>query len=76
MPIWKIPVTWEMSGFVTVKSDKLEDAMDAVKLDNDDIPLPEGSYVDGSFDLSTPEIEIVRECYNNNQPDKEDNEND
>ena len=43
---------------------------------NDDIPLPEGNYVDGSFSLSSPEVEIVRECYNNNQPDEEENDND
>ncbi len=73
--IWRIPVTWEMCGIVEVESDKLEDAMDMVKKD-DEIELPEGYYVDGSLDLSYLEIETVRAYYNNHQPDKEKDEND
>ena len=77
MPRWKIPVTWEVCGFVHVDADRLEDAMDYVRNDGDHIKLPSDSeYVDGSFDLSMYETECIRQCYNNNQPDKEDNNND
>ena len=30
MPRWKIPVTWEVCGFVHVDADRLEEAMDYV----------------------------------------------
>lgn len=77
MPMWNLPVTWEVSGFVKVEADRLEDAMDYVKNNGDHIKLPrESNYVDGSFDLSQYEVECIRQAYNNNQPDKEDNKND
>ena len=76
MPIWRIPVTWEMCGIVELEGNRLEDVMDKVKHNNDDIGLPEGNYVDGSFDLSNNETEIVREAYNNNQQDEEEDKND
>ena len=77
MPRWKIPVTWEVCGFVHVDADRLEDAMDYVNNHGDHIKLPsEANYVDGSFDLSMYETECIRQCYNNNQPDKEENKND
>lgn len=35
------------------------------------IPLPiDGNYVDGSWELSAPNPDYVRECYNNNQKNK------
>ena len=40
MPRWKIPVTWEVCGFVHVDADRLEDAMDYVRNDGDHIKLP------------------------------------
>ena len=77
MPRWKIPVTWEVCGFVHIDADRLDDAMDYVKNNGDHIKLPrDASYVDGSFDLSQYEVECIRRAYNNNQPDKEDNKND
>ena len=71
MKQWKIPVTWEMCGIVTVKADTLEGAMDIARND-DGVLIPEdGGYVDGSWDLSMDDEETVRECYNNNQTDEE-----
>ena len=71
------PRDWEVCGIVEVERDRLEDAMDYVRNDGDHIKLPrEAHYVDGSFDLSMYETECIRQCYNNNQPDKEENEND
>lgn len=72
MKTWKIPVTWEMSGFVKVNAATLDEAMEIARTD-DTIPLPEKScYVDGSFDLSMHETEYIRTCYNNGQTDEED----
>ena len=48
-----IPVVWEMCGTVSVEAKTLKEAIEIVRDDNDDIPLPEGNYVDGSFQLST-----------------------
>ena len=77
MPRWKIPVTWEVCGFVHVDADRLEDAMDYVKNHGDHIKLPRNSsYVDGSFDLSQYEVDCIRSAYNKNKPDKEENNND
>lgn len=73
MKTWKIPVAWEVCGLMEIQASTLEEAMDIAKND-DTIPLPDGYYIDGSFDLDCYEIEIIRECYNDNQ--KDDNEED
>ena len=70
--LWKIPVTWEMCGYAYVDAPTLEGAMEKVRCDNDDIPLPgDASYVDGSFDLSYDDVEEVRSLHNDNEPDVE-----
>ena len=56
---FKIPVVWEMCGMVTVEAKNLKEAIEIVKNDNDDIPLPEGNYVDGSFQLSTEDEGVI-----------------
>lgn len=66
---WKIPVTWEMAGVVTVEADTLQEAIDRANND-DDIGLPSGDYVESSFEVSFDEPELIRELYNNNQPDE------
>lgn len=60
MSIWKIPVTWEMCGIVTVGAETLVQAME-IACDKDGIiPLPSDcSYVDGSWSLSSDDEEIV-----------------
>ncbi len=62
----KLPVTWEMCGIVEVEA---EDAVDAVHIAKetdllDHTPLPEGTYVDGSFALTSDEVDFV-EFYQN-----------
>lgn len=49
MKKFKIPVCWEMYGYIEVEADNLEDAMDKIK--DDSTPLPEGAYVEGSFQV-------------------------
>jgi len=46
-PTFKIPVTWEMIGYVYLKADSLEQAVELAK--SESLPLPEGSYAEGSF---------------------------
>lgn len=72
MKSWKIPVTWEMCGIVTVEADRLEEAMEKVRRAGN-ISLPQdGIYVDSTLDLSMNEDEEIRSCFNNNQKDEGD----
>lgn len=71
LPKWKIPVTWQVCGFVYIDACSLEEAMEIAKDEDGQIPLPiDGDYVDGSWVLSETNPDYVRECYNNNQKDK------
>lgn len=57
----KIAVTWEMCGYIEVDAVSTEEAMQKVKNDPDDYDLPKnGDYVDGSFHLSTEDVEIMK----------------
>ena len=70
MKRWKIPVTWEVCGYVYVDADTLVEAMETAKDDEGVIPLPtESDYVDGSWRLSETDENFVREMYNDNQQD-------
>lgn len=70
MKKWKIPVTWEVCGYVYVDADTLVEAMETARDDEGVIPLPtESDYVDGSWRLSETEENFVREMYNDNQQD-------
>ena len=66
----KIPVTWEVCGYVYVDADTLVEAMETARDDEGVIPLPtESDYVDGSWRLSEADENFVREMYNDNQQD-------
>ena len=69
MKKWTIPVTWEVFGLVTVKAESLSEAIERVRSDEDNLPLPSGEYVDGSFDVSYDDEDFVRSFYNNDQED-------
>ena len=55
--IMRLAVTWEMAGYVDVEANALEDAMEKFKKESDYIKLPNGDYVDGSFRLSTEDVD-------------------
>lgn len=59
----KVAVTWEMCGYVDIPEAKtVEEAMGIFNKDSDYISLPtDGEYVDGSFQLSTDDIDEM-EC--------------
>ena len=70
MKKWKIPVTWEVCGYVYVDADTLVEAMETARDDEGVIPLPtESDYVDGSWRLSETDENFVREMYKDNQQD-------
>ncbi|MFQ7099261.1 MAG: hypothetical protein ACLRRO_03525 [Lachnospira eligens] len=53
----RLAVTWEMAGYVDVEADTLEDTMEKFNKESDYIKLPNGDYVDGSFRLSTEDVD-------------------
>nr|DAQ68157.1 MAG TPA: hypothetical protein [Bacteriophage sp.] len=55
--IMRLAVTWEMAGYVDVEADTLEDTMEKFNKESDYIKLPNGDYVDGSFRLSTEDVD-------------------
>ena len=58
----RIAVTWEMCGYIEVEADDIEEAMDMVRKNPDDYSLPSdgGIYVNGSFCLSTEDVETMK----------------
>ena len=59
---FKMPVTWEVCGFVNVEADSIEDAIQEFKKNSDcyELPINDCEYVEGSFELSTDEPEIIK----------------
>jgi hypothetical protein len=51
---YKIPVSWEMYGYITVQADTLEDAIEMAK----DFPLPDGSYIEDSFQIDIEALTV------------------
>jgi hypothetical protein len=56
---FKVPVVWEVYGKVEVEAETKEEAIEIVEKDEGGlIPLPtESYYVDGSFSLSSDDID-------------------
>jgi hypothetical protein len=47
-------------GFIEIEANSVEDAIDQFYADRDEMELPEyAEYVDGSFDLSASEPEVI-----------------
>ena len=69
MKMWAIPVSWEVAGIAIVPGNTLEEAIHAAKHD-DSIELPSGEYVDGSFDVTVDDNDLIREFYNHGQQDE------
>lgn len=67
MKTWKIPVAWQMYGFVRVEAHTLEEAFEIAAAP--ETPLPDGDYVDDSFEIGGYDLETVRELWNNGQED-------
>lgn len=58
--IFKIPVCWEVSGFVEVEADSMENAIrkfDEEIIDQCELPT-ETTYIDGSFQRSMDDFPI------------------
>lgn len=65
MKKFKLEVVYEMSGYIEVEANSLKEAMDEFNENIDDYPLPyDAGYVDGSFRLSTEDVEEMQEIIN------------
>ena len=61
----RIAVTWEMCGYIEVEANSIEEAMNMVKENPDNYNLPiERDYVDGSFGLSTDDVDVMKTICN------------
>lgn len=49
MPKYKIPCSWQMYGMMEIEADSLEEAVEIANSDEQN--LPEGSYVEASFEV-------------------------
>jgi hypothetical protein len=59
MSKFKLPVSWEMCGEVEVEAESLEAALEEFQPQAHDVP-DNGSYVHGSFQLTSNDIEDVK----------------
>lgn len=58
---FKVPVSWEMCGMIEVVAETKEEALEIVRLSEDDFPLPpDAYYVDDSFELSSDNDEELK----------------
>ena len=57
---YRIPVFWQMFDWIEVEAITISEAIEKVM--DDDVTLPDGVYVDGSFEV---ELESLAEDYPN-----------
>ena len=54
---FKIPVSWELYGYVEIEADSIEEAINIFDAEIDDWDLPSNSsYVDGSFNRESEDF--------------------
>ena len=56
MPKYKIPVSWVMTDEIDVEANSLEEAIQKVEESNE---LPDGEYLDSSFEVNR---ELISSC--------------
>lgn len=62
----RVAVTCEAAGYIEVEANSIEEAMEKVRENPGDYPLPYdgGDYVDGSFRLSTDDADEMKAICN------------
>ena len=55
----RIPVNWEMSGYVDFRCESIEEALEKYWEQKELLPLPQGTYLEDSFQLSTEDIATI-----------------
>jgi hypothetical protein len=59
MPKYRIPIEWIVDATIVVEADNLEAAITAAELG----PMPEGTYMDGSFEVREDLLQNNEEYY-------------
>jgi hypothetical protein len=54
---YKIPCVWQMYGYHEVEANSLSEAIDLVL--SDDVGLPDGEYLETSFEVDTAIVEDI-----------------
>lgn len=54
-----IPVEWSMYSTITVKAKSLEEAIATVNENIEKLPLKDGEYIDGSYQINQPMLLAV-----------------
>jgi hypothetical protein len=62
MKIFKIPVEWAMYGICEIEANNLDEAIEIFNQKQDELPLPEGDYIDGSFkgNFDEEDMEVIK----------------
>lgn len=66
---WKIPVSWSMMATIEIEAATLAEAIEIARDKDNEIPLPDGTYMDESWEVDCDDEEYVRAWYNDNQKD-------
>ena len=59
MKTYKIAVSWTETGIVLIKGNNVESAIKKAERTIDDISLPEGEYLDGSFQIDKETTKMI-----------------
>ena len=59
MKTYKIAVSWTETGIVLIKENNVELAIKKAERTIDDISLPEGEYLDGSFQIDKETTKMI-----------------
>ena len=56
---YEVPCSWQVYAWANVEANSFDEAIEFAE--SDQFPLPEGSYVEGSFELDHDMIEFEKE---------------
>lgn len=59
--IYEVAVSWTETGIIPIEADSLETAIKKAEETVDDIPLPEGEYLDNSFQVDEDTTRILHQ---------------
>jgi predicted neutral ceramidase superfamily lipid hydrolase len=64
MKTYKIAVSWTETGIVLIRGNNIESAIKKAERTIDDIPLPEGEYLDESFQINRETTKMILDIQN------------
>lgn len=59
--VYEVAVSWTETGIIPIEADSLEKAIKKAEKTIDDIPLPEGEYLDDSFQIDKDTTKILHQ---------------